>query len=271
MITTHLYNKRYRVDFDPGPHTYKVDGELTPSATKVTGIMDKPALKFWAANMAGNYFRTHVSPGQVMNDVEIEEIAAAASKAWRSNQEHAAKKGTSAHAVIEEHIRQQMGRQTITSGSGVADFLKKLHPSVANSVKKFYEWEKDHQPTYEFAESIIYSPSIRTIGTADIGCQIDGKLYVIDLKTGKGVYPEFALQVEFYRRGLCEEHPSTWGKESERGVLHIPGTDSVNYNFYDESDLVTLTGNHRGDDWETFVALRRAMEWKENNPKTWGS
>lgn len=44
---------RYRVDFAEKPYrTYKIDGLKVPSVTQVLGLLDKPALKWWAQKEA---------------------------------------------------------------------------------------------------------------------------------------------------------------------------------------------------------------------------
>jgi hypothetical protein len=255
------YGGRVKVVFDETPHIYTVDEERKPSATTVTGVIDKPALKHWAANQAGAYIRKNLKPGHV-DEVDIEDLATEAASAWKKFQKKKALIGTSAHDYIEQHIRAQLGERAAPTSLGT------LHKSTIRSVEGFYEWEKMHTPEYKFAERVLYSERLGVAGTADIGCLIDGVPTVIDLKTGKGVYAEFTLQIEFYRQALGEEFPEDWDIDnSERAILHIPATGK--WKYYDELGLHDLSGTTQNEDWEAFVGALGIWKWKDKNPKTW--
>ena len=255
-----LYDGMTKIEFDPVPHIYIAEGERRPSATTVTGMIDKPALKHWAANQAGEYIRKNLEPGSV-NEVDIEDLATEAAKAWKKFQKTKALIGTSAHDYIEQYINWtlDLGPEPIHLGT--------LHHSTIRSVEGFLEWEKQVQPSYDWAERVVYSKALKVAGTADIGCRIDGLHTVIDLKTGKGIYAEFGLQTEFYRRALCEEFDEWKEDESERGILHIPGTGK--WKFHDELGIQKLTGNTGEGDWEAFMGALGIWKWKDRNPKTW--
>ena len=63
-------------------------------------------------------------------------------------------------------------------------------------------------------------------GTYDLLMMIDGELWLIDIKTGKGLYPEFALQLAAYRWAdyiILPGDPTTYDMPNvdSTGVLHL--------------------------------------------------
>lgn len=57
------------------------------------------------------------------------------------------------------------------------------------------------KPEYLESECTIFSRQHGYAGTADGIVRINGKIYIMDIKTGKTVYPEAALQMAAYRYG----------------------------------------------------------------------
>ena len=52
MIERLLYKKTIKVEFNENNHRYYINGKPgSVSVTAATGMMDKPALKFWAVKM----------------------------------------------------------------------------------------------------------------------------------------------------------------------------------------------------------------------------
>ena len=97
----------------------------------------------------------------------------------------------------------------------------KLEGAIVNKNKvKFLESEK-----------VMYDADRFIAGTADFTCEIDGKKYVGDLKTGSGVYYEAFLQCAAYRSMLGEFDGSL--------IVHLPKKGELKTHFrYDyETDL----------------------------------
>jgi hypothetical protein len=63
----------------------------------------------------------------------------------------------------------------------------------------FVQFIKDYKPIFLETEVTLFSRTHGYAGTADIFMQIGDKVYVADIKTGKGVWPEAALQMSAYR------------------------------------------------------------------------
>lgn len=78
---------------------------------------------------------------------------------------------------------------------------KEILPSTQEKeyVDNFRQFMVDYSPEYEETESTVFSRTHGYAGTLDAIAVIGGKRYVIDIKTGKGVWPEAALQMSAYR------------------------------------------------------------------------
>ena len=62
-ITNHLYGGTVDIVFESFRHQYTCEGRVIPGCTTALGILSKPALLYWAANMASDYWRDNIKPG----------------------------------------------------------------------------------------------------------------------------------------------------------------------------------------------------------------
>ena len=111
------------------------------------------------------------------------------SGAHKRTLDEAGKAGTIAHEMIEAHLK---GREVLSTDNEMAQ------ASFAN----FLEFEKTCEPRWEAAEMTVFNTKERYAGTLDFIAEIPGLqpgLTMGDTKTGKGVYPEVALQLAAYR------------------------------------------------------------------------
>jgi hypothetical protein len=75
-------------------------------------------------------------------------------------------------------------------------------------VESFLDWYREVKPETIATETVIFSDIHSYAGTVDYVCRIDGVPYVIDFKTSKQVWKEYALQVSAYRVALANgENP----------------------------------------------------------------
>lgn len=70
---------------------------------------------------------------------------------------------------------------------------------IAGYIDAFDRWRFDWQPQYVASEATVYNRAESYAGTLDAIIQLDGEPWLLDVKTGKGVYPEVALQLAAYR------------------------------------------------------------------------
>lgn len=66
-------------------------------------------------------------------------------------------------------------------------------------VESFHKFLDDFNPEMELAEASVYNRTLKYAGTLDNISIINDERILLDFKTGKGVYPEAALQLAAYR------------------------------------------------------------------------
>lgn len=151
-------------------HTiYKTkDGKRVPGVTTITGMLDKPALKYWGNNIG-------------LQGIKIREYV-----------DKLAEIGTLVHEMVEADF---MGKEASTAG-----YTEQQIDLAENGFLSYLAWkEKDNkkiEPMYN--EVRLISEVWRIGGTADVICVLNGEVTLLDLKTGSGIYPEMEMQVSAY-------------------------------------------------------------------------
>lgn len=212
-----LYNKTIELLFDEYKHKYTVEEEVIPSVTTILGIINKPMLVNWAANTAVDYVAEIVKPGISLDEVQIASMLEGARKAPYQKKKDAGQIGTLVHQWVEDYIH---GRNPETP----------TNEGIKKSVEQFLSWVNIYKVKFLVSEQPIYSKQYKYTGTLDFVCNIDGDLYIGDLKTSKGIYSEYFIQTAAYRYARTEEFPSEKYKgqiiirvgkdgEFERGIM----------------------------------------------------
>lgn len=173
--------------FDEAHHRYYLDGKQMTGVTTVLGILAKPALIAWSSRMACEYIRDNYSVGCAM-----ETLLQEAQNAYAKKRDKAADIGTQAHAWCEAYIKGE-------------------NPAEVSDLKimtdNFLRWVGEVKPKFLASEKKVHSVKYFYAGTLDFLCEIDGKTYLGDLKTGSGIYPEMFWQCAGYQLALEETEP----------------------------------------------------------------
>lgn len=153
-------------------HTiYKTsDGKRVKSVTTLINAhlgWNKQILVNWAKSqgLAGN------DPTKVMNE--------------------AAEIGTLAHLLCENFIKKEK--------TDLDDYSKNQIKAAELCFEAFKEWDTQVKPKYIESEIKLIDDDLRLGGTCDLILEIDGKLHIGDLKSSKGLYAEFIIQLAAYR------------------------------------------------------------------------
>jgi len=252
-----LYKGKVTLLYDDVPHTYNVNGIDYPSVTKITGILDKPALRNWYISRSINYMKEHIHPGVAYDEIQLTELFKDAFYGGHRSRDTAANIGKEVHSWIERHIKHQ-----IASGGRKEKYPMPVHDGMRSSVDKFLAWEEENSPNYIFAERKLASMEYKFAGTVDIVYRdTDGDLVVSDIKTGKSIYEEHWLQVAGYVDALTEEDPvdlENFGYYGEisREIIHIPMKGNLTaHNLKSDSKL--------DSEKEVFRNLASVYHWKE--------
>jgi hypothetical protein len=190
---------------------YKLtDGTIVPGVTTVIGSQlgwNKNVLIAWARReaLAGN------DPTKV--------------------RDKAADIGTLTHYMVECHIK---GTDPDLSEYSAANIDK-----AENGFLAFLDWEKDVKPTYLNSELGVVSEKYRYGGTVDQIVKKNGDLWLLDLKTSKGIYVDMKIQVAAYKmayeeqtgRILSEVHILKLGKEDGSFEHHKLSQKDIDYGW----------------------------------------
>lgn len=123
------------------------------------------------------------------------------------DREKAADLGTAIHGWAEAHV--------------IGKPMPEPPPEVAPYLAQFQRFLADFAPDYipEMAEAPVFNSTESYAGTLDAIARIGDLTFLIDYKTGKGVYPEAALQLAAYSRAEFVAMPDG----SERPLPKIDG------------------------------------------------
>lgn len=157
-----------RVTFCPDKHRYtNKEGRRLPSVTTILGIIDKPGLRQWYANVA---------------------LAAGDPQAPAREATEGARLGTIAHDAIEAW-----------AGGEPWDTYIPDEPEAANSTRAAVQWLAHHNAEILATEIVVCDPAGLYAGKLDAIALIDGKLAVVDWKTNRsGIYAEHLIQSAAY-------------------------------------------------------------------------
>lgn len=184
--------------FDPVAHVYTLNGKPLHGVTSVLRVIAKPALINWSAGVACDYIEESVRQIATNNEgiewmKEFGErwggILREARVAHTKKKEEAGASGTDVHAVIENTIK-----AWIQYNAGFPT------PAESNNaqVNQFIIWATSNNVKFLESEKQMYSEKLWCAGTADFICEIEGKLYVGDVKTSSSIYPEYFIQCSAY-------------------------------------------------------------------------
>lgn len=203
-------------------HGYKdATGRKVPGVTTIlSNGLPKPALVRWAANTAAEYA---VNNWDALASQPVSDRLNAIKDAPNASKNAAALRGTKLHDAAQQ-----------LQETGTVDVDPEQLPLVENYLRFTDEWALQA----EHVESAVYSVLHGYAGTLDlIGTLTDGRRWLLDLKTSKGVYGDMALQLAAYRYA---QYLSPGGDTDD---IPMPQVDAVGIVHVraDGYDLVPLT------------------------------
>jgi len=192
LIKNKLYNGEVELNFDGLRHRYTWEGKEIKSVTTVLKVINKPALINWASGCAVDFISEQIKPGESYDELELSAMWQGARKAHWQKKVDAGDLGTFLHKWVESYIKGEKPG-------------KPVNEQLQESVLKFLIWVKKHNVKFLLSEQVIFSKKYMYCGTTDFICTIDGKMYIGDLKTSSGIYPEMWIQTSAYRHARSEE------------------------------------------------------------------
>lgn len=215
--TKTLYKGEVEITFYPDSHRYKLAGERSylTSVTAITGIIDKSRVLIpWAVGLTGAFLRKYLEEAAA-NNFTKEELYSVIDEALV---QHTVKKEAAADTGSQVHdIAQKIGEE-LRDNLPLSDIGENLPDQVKNGVAAFINWVVDHNVKFIECERMVYSRKYGFVGITDAIIEIDGKRYLIDYKTSKGVYNEQKYQLAGYTIAYEEE---TGEKLDGQMIIHF--------------------------------------------------
>lgn len=193
-------------EFNAEKHIHTLDGKPLNGITTVLGVISKPALIPWAVKMAIDYLIENgrkeympVPEGEPMlleGYLVTEEQLAEAKSAHRKKKEEAGQSGTDVHAEAETLLK-----GLIATNKGI---LRGDEKSDNPQIQHFIDWAIKEEVRFLDCEKHLYSRNHWIGGITDFVCEKNGEVWVGDIKTSSGIYPEAFLQMGAYALMLEE-------------------------------------------------------------------
>lgn len=176
--------------FDEVKHIHTLGDKALTGVTTVLGIVSKgDGLIQWSANEAVKWLQEHP------NDWEN------AKKAWTKARNKAGDSGKDTHAIIESLIKHGIeSNDGYISGNFYSDTVDLENKQVFN----FVQWATTNKVKFLESEKNIWSETLWIGGIVDFVCEINGEIFVGDIKTSKEIYPTMYWQTSAYQLCLQE-------------------------------------------------------------------
>lgn len=221
-------------------YEHPLTGSQVPSITSIIGIMDKPALKYWAAKMTAEYTADNLNSLVPLSRKARVDVVKRAP--FRSS-DTAANVGDIVHDAIDRRIK------------GLPVDISTMPPTAAKMMQSFTRWEQHYKPRWLASEFTVWSDKWGYAGTADWAAIIDDTLTLGDTKTGKNVYGEVALQLAAIAHADYILYPDGTQKHIPEfkafKVLHVRPT-------FAQARPVEMTG------FKAFCHARFLKAWKDD-------
>src|SRR6266498_1982867 len=165
-------------------YTWPATNERFPSVTTILSVIDKSALKYWAAKGVAEYAVDNVNTWTQLDRPAAVDLLKRAPFRYT---EKRIDLGTAVHEACEAYMK----------GEATTEWPPDIQKYMENFVNFLQEWK----PTFQASEITVYSRQHKYAGTFDLLMWFGNELVLLDIKTGaNGPWPEAALQLTAYAR-----------------------------------------------------------------------
>jgi len=156
---------------------YEVNGQKLPSVTSLLALLpEAPELAAWKRN--------------TVNFQEVSEKAMVV--------------GTITHFRIENDLARKHGlplqKLTLEAGKPTPD--DEMRAKIQLNFDRYLAWYEEIKPVPIVMEKTVWNEPLGYAGTLDMLATVGGKVHLIDIKTGKGMYDKYYAQCWAYREAL---------------------------------------------------------------------
>lgn len=209
------YNTIDKFEFDEKRHFYTLNGVKMYGVTSVLGVISKPQLIQWAANLAtakaftfsaNQELAKEISKYPKINTETAKKIGEKFPEFNEARNAHAqvrddsANNGSNVHKIIEMLLK-----EAIISSGGILTVLS--HPN--RQVQQFLDWAREENIRFLKSEEKIYSKTLWVAGTMDLMFQKGDRTYVGDIKTTGAIWDRTPFfQTAAYEFMVLEREPN---------------------------------------------------------------
>lgn len=243
-----LYNGEINLQFNDSNHCYIIgDRKWITSVTSVTGLLDKPALKYWACKMMANQLYDFLDVNKKVDIDQLRFQIEDAKKAHTKKAKKEADTGTLVHDWAEQFILSQINKTERPEIPEPETFEDK---KVLNGILAFLKWVESEDVKFVATELLLYSKEYDFAGLMDLKFTLGKEDHKIihpgDFKTSSGIYNEMLYQLAGYDLADMEES----GEEHGDGYILRLDKDSGEF----ESHIIPKEEMKKNE--QAFLGLR---------------
>jgi hypothetical protein len=120
--------------------------------------------------------------------------------------------------------------------------------------ERYVEFSINHKPENHLIEQTFVSSGLGFAGTIDRICTIDGKTYVLDIKTSNGIYNSYWLQLAAYKELYMER--------AIKMSSNMPQIDGVAILWLNaKTRTVGKNGAVQGRGWQMVTEMDTSKQW----------
>lgn len=196
MSTTTHFADTFTLQFNPTNqrkrYVHVETGDVYKAVSTIKSKVLAKDLAYWAARCGSEYMVSNLKPGQALDEEQIMALAAGSIREHQLRRDTSADNGTFVHDWL----------HAMAHGD-----IRKLpeHNKMALACTSAFQWLNGHKWELVLAETPLVSPKLKLAGTPDCIGYLDGKLTIIDWKTGKNIYYDALIQLAFYAIMFEEE------------------------------------------------------------------
>lgn len=167
-------------------------------------------------------------------------------------------------AATDERDRKAALGTAVHDAAALGRSLVEVPSEVAPFLRQYLDWLASSRAEILLAERQVWSLSVGYAGTFDLVCRFpDGSLWVVDLKTGTGIYPDHALQLAAYRYAEFVGADGEVDAEATALLQGVVGTAVLHLGARKWEFHSVVTGP---EEWRAFRGLLAFAMWTHEHP-----
>ena len=194
-----------KIEFNQEKHVYIHNNEYVVGMSTILGKLASPMLENWKINNIVNAIKKEMERQEIPID-KIQDIVLNAKTNAKKQGDNILNIGSMVHKFCEMWLKREK-------------FAEPSDPVVKSCFDKFKKFWKKHKLKLAESEKILYSER-GFCGTLDlVAIDPKGNLWLIDIKTSKGIFINMILQVHGYKLAYEEQ---TGKKINKMYIVRLP-------------------------------------------------